>query len=239
MTWVRGFWSSWTGIGLSRESCRSSAIQEASSLYGAIRMTVSDTDWRILVNTDGMILNGGKAYTVPIRLHGIDRMSMKAAHGSGNGDTNLGHFLLANVANKSIHRRPQRLNTGCNRSGWISHSVGSICPGCDSLSAWMLFRTGRWTGIITIRLRLQNFNSLMVNRVSLNDLVLPTLPAWCTTPPWRRTSSGPHGRVSCWWNLWRHIKPPPFQEYWCGSDAKLRTTGHWNCGPAIELPIHE
>ena len=62
-------------------------------------MTVSDTDWRILANTDGMTLNGGKAYTVPIRLHGFNRTSMKTARGSGKRDTNLGHFLLANLAN--------------------------------------------------------------------------------------------------------------------------------------------
>ena len=161
---------------------------------------------------------------------------MKAARGSRNGDTNLGHFLLANVANKSIHGRPQWLNTGCRRSGWIYHSVGSVCPGRDSLSAWMLFWPGRWTGTNTILLRLQNFNSLMVNRVSLTDLVPPSCLMYNTTVTLH--SSGPHGRVSSWGSLWWHRKPPPFQEYWCGSD-ELWTTGHWYCCLAIELPTNE
>ena len=66
---------------------------------------------RILARTAGSILNGGKAYTVPIPDQGIDIASTYLALWSGNGDAKIGSFLFAKVAKRSIDGVPQREKT--------------------------------------------------------------------------------------------------------------------------------
>ena len=143
-------------------SWRSSGIHEVSSRYGANSIIGSEWDWCNLAYTAGVILNGGKAYTIPIRYHGIDIESMKADRWSGYGEMNWWHFLLANVADRSIHGQPHRLNTGINNSRSIDHSMVSVSPGSDKLSACTLQCPGMWTGINIIRFRSQNFSILIL-----------------------------------------------------------------------------
>ena len=179
-SWVRSGCPS-SGIGGQRDCSNSSGIHDADIRRGAIKITDRLWDLRILLRTAGSILNGGKAYTIPIPDHGTDIASTYLALWSGNGDAKTGSFLLAKVANRSITGVPHAENTGWRSWPLMAHSVARVWPTRDRASAWMLRDPGRWTGTSLMPFRSQNFKSPIVRRVSLNDLVPPSLLMYETT----------------------------------------------------------
>ena len=159
-SWVSSDWpSTYSGMGSSWDSSRSSGNHEAVSCRGAIRIIWTPGDWATFCTTWGTILNGGEAYRRPLPWsQGTDMASVNSALGSGYGDANLMSRLLANVTNKSTCGSPYWANTGRRRSMAIVHSMFSVWPTLDRESTWMLWTTGRWTGTKVIALRSHHFS---------------------------------------------------------------------------------
>ena len=152
-----------SGIRSSWDRSINSGNHEAACCSGAIRITLTPSDWAIFCRTWGTVLNDGNADRSPLPLsQGMDLASVHSALGSGYGETNLMSHLLVKVANKSTCGLPHLANTGRRRSMAIVHSVFSVWPTLDRESAWMLCTPGRWTGTNVIALRSHHLSSRMV-----------------------------------------------------------------------------
>ena len=196
-------------------------------------MTDRSQDVCILLKTAGSILNGGRAYTIPIPVRGTDMASTYLALGSWNGD--------------SCSRRSQANQSMVSPTWWTPDPAAA--DGSTTLSAGSVpHATEHWLGCCEIRkstLEPRWYSS--GHNISGGKsqawstwTIASRLPSECTQWPGRcHTSDTPHGVGGIDRSPRLRRGQLPTLAHWCGIGAGPSTKTRGESPHQAVHPIHD